>query len=159
MNATLIYWTMNSKQEGFFLDNGIHFHRIMRDDEPVKGREEAARRLAEIYPHQKAIWVDTPDTLHRIAVEMINGERDLDARPLAQIASIVQQTTPHGSTLNRQARLVIKLTEQYEQGQVNQQYLLHQLRESAGLQAEDEDKQKRTTLARLLCELVDSQLA
>lgn len=158
MNTRLIYWTLNSAQEGFFLDSDIQFHRILRNDEPVKGREEVAHRLAEMRPHHQAIWVDTPEVLHRIGVEMKTGERDLDARPLAQITSIIQQTTPHWSVLSRQARLVTKLIEQYERGQINQFCLLRRLVEDVTQANEEEQRGQSQYFTRFLCELADAQL-
>lgn len=161
MNATLLYWTVNSKQDGFFLDSEIQFHRILKDGEPVKGREEARRKLAESRPHQKSIWVDTPEALHRIAVEMKMGERNLDERPLAQIAAIVQRTTPHWHPVHRQARHIAKLAEQYEQGQINQSRLLRELREHVNKLGENKDERNSQSqhFALFLCELTDIQLA
>lgn len=160
MSTLLIYWTLNSQEEVFFLDSNIQFHRILRDGESVKGCAEAERRLAELLPHHRAVWVDTPEMLHRIAVEMKIGERSLDARPLIQIAAIVQRATPHQSRLNWQARMAIKLAEQYEQGKINQSCLMGKLVEGMNQQKANEEDQSGQSqhFIHFLYELVEAQL-
>lgn len=132
MNSKIIYWTLNTHSnegEGIFLDGDGRSHNIW-DGEQAIGREESARMLAKMCPRHKYIWLEDPEEFYRIMVDMRNGERNLDARPLAQVAATIQKVVPSWHPLNQQARMVADLAEQYEQGQINQSCLLHRLEES-----------------------------